>query len=242
MGPKVAKASRTNGIWSKFRRTCRLSSWLLLQLLSQRKRMWRSDMRLQRCRWRSRPTWHNVLLSMVWVWDHQGVYHQPLRGLVVPWLRGNPALESERQIRSFTKWWRCDGPGFRLHESARVSTEAPQIHRYGWKSSESRRRPTATLKASLFRRSPHADIGTARMEPVAPARCCCGKKSGSVILNYCCYYYYYYYDCCCCCYETRSALLKQRLQLKRRWDAELSMTSGVEIRTLFPACLSPVQA
>jgi len=77
---------------------------------------------------------------------------------------GNPALQNERQIRSFTKWWRCDRPGFRLHESTwepRVSTEAPQMHQYGWQSSEPSRRPTATLKASLFRRSPHVDIGTA---------------------------------------------------------------------------------
>jgi len=55
---KVSKASRKNGNWKKFRRTCLLSPWLLLQLLSQRKRMWRSDMRLQRCRWRSRPRLH----------------------------------------------------------------------------------------------------------------------------------------------------------------------------------------
>jgi len=49
-------------------------------------------------------------------------------------IEGNLAVESERQIRSFTKWLRCDWPGFRLYESAwepRVSTEAPQMHRYG---------------------------------------------------------------------------------------------------------------
>jgi len=56
--------------------------------------------------------------------------------LVVPWLR---EIRLWKVNRSFTKWWRCDRPVFRLHESAwepRVSTEAPQMHRYGWQSSE----------------------------------------------------------------------------------------------------------
>jgi len=44
---QVSKASGKNGNWKEFWRTCLLSSLLWLQLLSQRKRMWRSEMRLQ---------------------------------------------------------------------------------------------------------------------------------------------------------------------------------------------------
>jgi len=136
MGPKIygtkgLKSKRKNVNWKKFRRTCLLSSWLLLQLLSQRKRMWRSDMRLQRCGWRSRPRWHNVLLSMVWVWD-----------LMVPWLTeirlwkvNARSGHSQSNGAVIDLCFVCT----RAHEShdCRLSlTEVPQMHRYGWQSSE----------------------------------------------------------------------------------------------------------
>jgi len=165
MGPKVSKASGKKGNWKNFRRTCHLSSWLLLQLLSQRKRMWRSDMRLHRCRWRSRlqvaqhPSFHGVSVKP------SGPLPSTLKRPCGTMIEGNPALESERQIRSFTKHkvmalWSTRVSSARERMRA-TSVDWGPMHRYGLQSSEPSRRPTATLKSSLFRRSPLADIGTA---------------------------------------------------------------------------------
>jgi hypothetical protein len=140
-GTKSLKSKRKNGNCTKFQQIFLLSSWPLLQLLRLRKTMsrveiWEYDyMTLQLCRWLWRPRWHHVRPSTVWVWDHPGVYHPLWEGLVKLWILmdENPALESERQIMSLTKWWRCDRPAWlRLHESAckTASHECQLMHRH----------------------------------------------------------------------------------------------------------------
>jgi len=99
---------------------------------------------------------------------------------------GKPALDKARHIKSLIKWWRWERPVFRLQNNAcdpRVSTDAPQTQWYGWQISELNLRPTATLTTSSFRRSPHADIGTAWSQSPQWTAGAAMQESDSVILS-----------------------------------------------------------
>src|SRR5208282_2101967 len=77
---------------------------------------------------------------------------------------GIPAFVNARQMASFKRLCLAIRPQPSLHDSPCIplaSTNAPQGHSWGTHKFKPRRKPTATLTASLSSLKPQADIGNA---------------------------------------------------------------------------------